>query len=128
MKLVLAFISSLLIAIMAAGIWVYEIDSDVYMRKGPDNKAKILRTLTGGEKVEVLEKTNEFWWKIAHQGKEGYVACSFIVIALPESSMNLAHAAWEKILAYPAIIGIVLFMVVFGTIRKVQRGRGKKKK
>lgn len=127
MKFFLALFSALFVTVLATGIWVYEIDSDVYMRKGPDNTAKILQALTGGEKVEVLEKTNEFWWKVEHEGTEGYVASSFIVIAVPESSMNLIQAAWGKILAYPAIIGAILFLMVFGIIRKVQRRRGKQK-
>ncbi|MDW3192676.1 MAG: SH3 domain-containing protein [Cytophagales bacterium] len=122
MKLVLAFFSLLL----AASVWVYEIDSDVNLRKGPSNKKKILRTVAGGEKIEVLEKTNEFWWKVEYQGTEGYIASSFIVVAVPETAMNFATAAWDFIMAYPAIMGIILFLVVFGIIRKVQLRRNKR--
>ncbi len=128
MKSFLVLYSFLLAAVLSADIWVYEIDSDVYMRKGPDNKAKILGTLTGGEQIEVLEKTNEFWWKVEHEGTEGFVASSFIVVAVPETSVNMTMAAWDFILEYPAIIGVVLFVVVFGMIRKVQRIRNRKKK
>lgn len=121
MKLVLAFFSLLMATAVAASIWVYEIDSDVYMRRKPDNKAKILRTMTGGERVQIVEKTNEFWWKVKHEEKEGYVAASFTVVVIPETALNMAQAAWVFVVAYPAIIGIVLFLLVFGIIRKVQK-------
>lgn len=121
MKLFLAFFSLFLVT----AIWVYEIDSDVNLRKGPSNKKKILKTVAGGEKIQVLEKTNEFWWKVEYQGTEGYIASSFIVVAVPETAMNIATAAWDFIMAYPAIIGIVLFLVVFGVIGKVQKRRKK---
>ena len=119
MKPVLAFFSLLL----AASIWVYEIDSDVYMRKKPDNKAKIIRTMRGGEKVVVLEQTNEYWWKVNFQGKEGYIAASFIVVAIPETANNLAQALLKLIMTYPPILGIILFMIVFWMIRSWQRRR-----
>ncbi len=123
MKPILALFSLLL----ASTIWVYEIDSDVNMRKGPDNKKKILRTVAGGEKVQVLEKTNEWWWKVEYQGTEGYIASSFIIIAVPETASNVAHVSWEFIMDYPAIIGAALFVLVFGTLRKWQKRRKSKK-
>lgn len=123
MKFALAFLSTILAAILAANIWVYEIDSDVNMRKGPSNKKKILRTVAGGENIEVLEKTNAHWWKVAYEGKEGYIASSFIVVSVPQTASNVALAIWEFVLNYPAIIGVFLFLLVFGIIRKWQKRR-----
>ena len=115
LKLIIAYFSLLL----AANFWIYEIDSDVYMRQGPDNNEEILRTVSGGEIVRVLEKTNKWWWKVEYQGTEGYIASSFVVIAVPEST-------WKLIQAYPAIIGVLLFGLVFGLLRSWQRRKRKK--
>lgn len=51
--------------------------SAIRLRKEPNTKASVVDTYGDGEKVEVIEKTGE-WYKITIQGKTGYVFQDYI--------------------------------------------------
>lgn len=99
-------LSTLLGIFLAVSLWVYEVNSGVNLRKGPDNKKKVLTTVPAGKTIEVLEQTNEWWWKVEYQGTEGYIAASFISRSYPKT-------AWKILATYPLFsVAIFLFLVV----------------
>ena len=48
------------------------------MRKSPEEKAKIVTKIKNGSQVEVIEKTEDGWYHIRFDGKEGYVKERFV--------------------------------------------------
>ena len=52
------------------------VNSDVNMRTGPDNDAKVIKALRRNSKVEVIGCN--FWCEVIHAGKRGYIYKSFI--------------------------------------------------
>ena len=120
MKLTLAALSAFLLL----NVWVYEINSDVNLRRGPDNKKKVLRTVPGGETIAVLEKTNEWWWKVQYEGTEGYIASSFISVSYPKTT-------WKLVQAYPWVSGLlvaVLLLMIVVRRKPKKAGKATKKK
>ena len=43
------------------------------LREGPTSSSKVLRRLSPGDSLRVLEKTEYYWWKVDDNGKVGYV-------------------------------------------------------
>ena len=54
--------------------------STIRMRENPTTSSKIITTLDENDKVEVLEK-NEDWYKIVYKGDEGFVYGKYIKVA-----------------------------------------------
>jgi hypothetical protein len=52
------------------------VNSDVNLRAGPDNKAKVIRTVPRNSKVEVIGCN--FWCEVFYAGKRGYIYKKFI--------------------------------------------------
>lgn len=52
------------------------VNSDVNLRAGPDNKAKVIRTVPRNSKVEVIGCN--YWCEVIYAGKRGYIYKSFI--------------------------------------------------
>lgn len=53
-------------------IGAYKITEATSLREGPTHTTRILARFNSGDAVEVLEKTDEFWWKVRYKGKVGY--------------------------------------------------------
>jgi uncharacterized protein YgiM (DUF1202 family) len=43
------------------------------LRQSATHESSILRRLDVGEEVVVLEHTNQYWWKVVHYDKTGWV-------------------------------------------------------
>ncbi|NOV04088.1 C40 family peptidase [Paenibacillus planticolens] len=69
-----------------------QIVSSVSLRQGADTNAARIRYLKAGEKVTIISKVNNWWYKVkASDGKEGYISTSskYITtsgVTTPESS------------------------------------------
>lgn len=58
---------------------IYQVNSGILsVRSAPDSKSSLVRRISGGSKVEVIEKTNTEFWKIKYDGKTGYVLAKYL--------------------------------------------------
>ena len=57
------------------------------VRKGPSTSFDIIGTLSGGEKVKIVAKSNN-WYKIEYNGTHGYVSASYIELDTTESEQD----------------------------------------
>jgi len=117
-----------MLAILASSFWVFEINSDVNLRKGPDNKKKVLTTVPAGQTIEMLEETNQWWWKVKYKGKTGYIASSFISRSYTKTFLQ--YAKKEPTNTALAVTGLLIFFLIL--LRKASGGskpktKGKKK-
>lgn len=48
------------------------------MRESPTHTARTLLRFEAGDKVELLEKTDEFWWKVRYKNKTGYAKAALL--------------------------------------------------
>ncbi len=99
---------SLHIALVISSFWVFEINQGVNLRKGPDNKKKVLTTVPAGETIEVLEETNQWWWKVRYKGKTGYIASRFISRSYIKTF--LFHAKTKPLETGLAVLSVLLFL------------------
>lgn len=110
--ILICFLLMAVMPILAQTIHVTK--SAVFMRRGPDKDRKVILTVPEGAVVKVTDTTNEWWWRVEYDGREGYVSVDFIRVAYLRS-------AWAWLQAYPwmgaAAGGLVLFLWLF-------RGRG----
>lgn len=118
-----------LIALLVTIQWTYVINSGVNLRKGPDNKKRVLTTVPEGEEINVLEKTNQWWWQVEYKGTKGYIASSFISKSYPKTAIKLIKsnplAAFSLLLLGVALI----YWVIPGKASDKQPTKsGKKKK
>ncbi len=51
----------------------YRLTQETSLRRGATHESAILLRFQPGDEVEVLEKSEKFWWKVRFQGKTGYV-------------------------------------------------------
>jgi hypothetical protein len=58
------------------------------MRSGPGKEYEIITTLTMGDAVTLIEKTENGWWSVGFDGKQGYVFSSLLKID--------PFSGWEK--------------------------------
>lgn len=49
-------------------------------RAEPNTKCDILAYLAVGEKLELIEKVNENWYKALYKGQEGYVSSAYVEV------------------------------------------------
>ncbi len=99
-----------LILLIISSFWVYETESGVNLRKGPDNKKKVLTTVPKGQTITILEETNEWWWNVEYQGKTGYIASSFIKKSYPKTILNIVQLYPIGALMSFATFVIILFI------------------
>ncbi|MEO9477936.1 MAG: SH3 domain-containing protein [Cyclobacteriaceae bacterium] len=81
-----------LISLLVTIQWTYVINSGVNLRKGPDNKKRVLTTVPAGEEIIILEQTNQWWWQVEYKGTTGYIASSFISKSYPKTAIKLIKA------------------------------------
>ncbi|MEP4535004.1 MAG: SH3 domain-containing protein [Cyclobacteriaceae bacterium] len=118
-----------LLSLLVTIQWTYVINSGVNLRKGPDNKKRVLTTVPEGEKINVLEKTNQWWWQVEYKGTKGYIASSFISRSYPKTAFKLIKA--NPIAAFGLLLlGVALiYWVVPGKASDKRPAKsGKKKK
>ncbi|MFN7117570.1 MAG: tetratricopeptide repeat protein [Saprospiraceae bacterium] len=48
------------------------------MREGPTHTSRTLLRFEAGSQVELVEKTDEFWWKVRYKGKVGYAKAAML--------------------------------------------------
>lgn len=51
----------------------YKLLNATSLRSGPSHTTGVLLRFSPGNQVEVLEQTDQYWWKVRYNGKEGYV-------------------------------------------------------
>jgi uncharacterized protein YraI len=115
-------ILSFLFILLSSSLWVYVINNDVNLRKGPDNKKRVLTTVPKGEEITLLEKTNQWWWQVEYKGKKGYIAATFIEVSYPKTLLNI-------LLAYPylsATLSLVIMILILLAIRKRKPSKTRK--
>ncbi|MFH1119826.1 MAG: SH3 domain-containing protein [Bacteroidota bacterium] len=54
------------------------ISKSLNMRAGPGTEHKVILAIKKGEKVEVIEKTSDIWWKIRYKDKTGFAYQSLL--------------------------------------------------
>lgn len=111
----------LFIFLTFSNLWIYEINQGVNLRKGPDNKKKVLTTVPKGQTITILEKTNQWWWKVEYKGATGYIATTFISKSYPKSILNAI-----KDYPYQSIAALVI-PVLFILRNRKKRASNKKK-
>lgn len=52
---------------------VFEVAESTSLRQGASHETEILLRLRSGNRVELLEKTSKYWWKVRFDHQEGYV-------------------------------------------------------
>ncbi len=74
-----------LIAIFLSGTLSYAQSSyrvnsanGINMRESPSTDADAITTIGKGERVRVIEKTNDKWYKVEYDGETGYVASDYV--------------------------------------------------
>ena len=50
----------------------YTITKETSLRKAPDSKARVLVRLKVGSKLQVLDSSGKWWWKVNYKGREGW--------------------------------------------------------
>jgi uncharacterized protein YraI len=120
----------IILSLTSAIHWTYEINSDVNLRKGPDNKKRVLTSVAKGKEITVLEKTNEWWWQVEYQGTKGYIAASFISRSYPKTFFRLAKQNPVATGALTVLLGALIFMALPGkkseTKKKVPKAKKRK--
>ena len=63
------------------------------MREEPDVSAMVVEKLPRGAEVEVLEKTNDEWWRVRYKGETGYAAEEYLSRVEESSTVTIARSA-----------------------------------
>lgn len=56
----------------------YEITDPTSLREGPHHTHPVIMRFNAGDRVEVLEKTDAYWWKVRYRGRVGYVKAALL--------------------------------------------------
>lgn len=56
----------------------YKVKEATGMREAPTHTSRTLLRFEAGNQVELLEKTDEFWWKVRYKGKMGYAKAALL--------------------------------------------------
>ncbi len=56
----------------------HRLTKETSLREGPDHTTRVLLRFAPGDQVEVLEKTDHWWWKVQHKGKIGYAKAALL--------------------------------------------------
>jgi tetratricopeptide (TPR) repeat protein len=63
---------------IAPSIGTYKLVNATSLREGPVHTTRVLLRFTAGNQVEVLEKTDDLWWKVRFKGKVGYAKAAML--------------------------------------------------
>jgi len=61
-----------------AAVTSFTLTQETSLRAAPASDARILRRFKPGDQVRLLEKTDEWWWKVAFGGIKGYVKAALL--------------------------------------------------
>lgn len=56
----------------------YTLTDETSLREGPDSKAKVLARFDAGDRVEVLDDSGKYWWKVVYNGKTGWAKAALL--------------------------------------------------
>ncbi len=56
-----------------SSLGVFVVNESTSLRSGPTHESNSLVRVRSGAKVNLLEKTNQFWWKVETNGQTGYI-------------------------------------------------------
>ena len=56
----------------------YQLKSDANLRSAPGTDATVVVVIKEGQQVNVIEKTNDNWYKVEVDGKKGYISSSVL--------------------------------------------------
>ncbi len=59
----------------------YVLKEATSLREGSDHTTRVLLRFEAGDRVELLEKTDRWWWKVQYKGKIGYVKAALLTTA-----------------------------------------------
>ena len=76
--IILAMIFLLLFSIISYGTEGTVAASSLKLRKEPSLEGEVLYGISKDEKVEILEKTDDKWYKVKYNGDTGYVSAEYI--------------------------------------------------
>ena len=75
-------------------------ESSLSVRSTPSSSSKLVATLGYNEKVEILEKNND-WYKVSFDGKQGYVNSSYLKLNPIEKGIDVSKwngtIDWNKV-------------------------------
>lgn len=69
----------------AVDVWVQTSGGDLNLRREPNEQAEILKTLTYGTKLKLLEEGNT-WSLVSFEGVQGYVMTSYLSVHQPKAT------------------------------------------
>jgi len=52
---------------------IFQATQETSLRERPTSSSKVLRRLSAGDKLQLIEKTEYHWWKVMDKGRVGYV-------------------------------------------------------
>lgn len=103
----------------------YQTTADSKLRSGPSVKYKTLGIIKNGEKVNVIERINSYWFKIEHNGKTGFVSIKLlkpiVEIQKVEETPKIEKKIPKSNSTLPYVIGgatLVLLLVIFASRNK----------
>lgn len=63
---------------VAARSGYYTLTDETSLREGPDSKARVLARFDVGDRVEVLDDSGKYWWKVVFNGKTGWAKAALL--------------------------------------------------
>lgn len=57
----------------------FKLKSSTSLREGANHTQRVIRRLRTGQKVELIEKTNNNWWKVRFNSQTGWVKASALL-------------------------------------------------
>lgn len=70
----------------------YELTSRTSLRSEASSTSIVLERISVGTLMELVEKTNKYWWKVSLNGVEGYVKAAYLV----ESDQQVSSSSGAK--------------------------------
>ncbi len=59
----------------------FQIAAETSLRKYPEPNADVLKRIGEGERVEIIESTERYWWKVNYAGRVGWVKRHLLIRA-----------------------------------------------
>ncbi|MFZ2900140.1 MAG: SH3 domain-containing protein [Saprospiraceae bacterium] len=66
------------VAPVAAESGYYTLTEETSLREGPDSKARVMARFDPGDRVEVLDDSGKYWWKVVYNGKTGWAKAALL--------------------------------------------------